>query len=59
MLYKESVEQPTLELLISLQQKSYLKGFHLVGGTALALYIGHRKLIIRNTDYADYTDFHR
>ena len=45
MLYKESVEQPTLELLISLQQKSYLKGFHLVGGTALALYIGHRKSI--------------
>ena len=45
MLHKETVDQSTLELLISLQQKPYLKGFHLVGGTALALYMGHRKSI--------------
>lgn len=45
MLHKETVDQPTLELLINLQQKPYLKEFHLVGGTALALYMGHRKSI--------------
>ena len=45
MLYKETVDQSTLELLISLQQKEYLKGFYLVGGTALALRIGHRKSV--------------
>ena len=45
MLHKETVDQSTLELLISLQQKSYLKGFYLVGGAALAFYIGHRKSI--------------
>jgi len=28
-----------------LQSKSYLKDFHLVGGTALALYYGHRRSI--------------
>jgi len=42
MLHKEAVESDTLELLISLQEKEYLKGFRLVGGTALALQIGHR-----------------
>jgi hypothetical protein len=45
MLYKETVDRSTLELLISLQQKEYLKGFYLVGGTALALRIGHRKSV--------------
>jgi hypothetical protein len=35
----------TLELIRSLQKKDYLKGFNLVGGTALALYIGHRKSV--------------
>src|SRR5664279_2780884 len=42
MLHKETISPHTLELLIRLQQKEYLKGFCLVGGTALALQIGHR-----------------
>lgn len=42
MLHKETISPNTLELLIRLQQKEYLKGFCLVGGTALALQIGHR-----------------
>jgi len=45
MLFKETVDQSTLELLIDLQKRPYLKGFHLVGGTALALKLGHRKSI--------------
>ncbi len=45
MLYKETVESTTLELLNSLQAKPYLKGFYLVGGTALALRIGHRRSV--------------
>ncbi|MDA3942226.1 MAG: nucleotidyl transferase AbiEii/AbiGii toxin family protein [Bacteroidetes bacterium] len=45
MLYKSTVDQSTLELLIKLQQKDYMKGFYLVGGTALALKMGHRKSI--------------
>lgn len=45
MLHKETVDQSTLELLNQLQQKEYLKGFYLVGGTALALKMGHRKSI--------------
>ena len=43
MLYQETVARSTLELLIQLQEKKYLKGFYLVGGTALALTMGHRK----------------
>jgi len=43
MLHKETVDQSTLELLNQLQQKEYLKEFYLVGGTALALKMGHRK----------------
>jgi len=43
MLYQETVDRSTLELLIQLQEKKYLKGFYLVGGTALALTMGHRK----------------
>jgi len=42
MLFTKAVEPATLELLKSLQSKNYLKGFNLVGGTALALYLGHR-----------------
>jgi hypothetical protein len=42
MLHKETISPHILELLIRLQQKEYLKGFFLVGGTALALQIGHR-----------------
>lgn len=45
MLHTETVERSTLELLIRLQQKNYLKGFYLVGGTALALKMGHRKSV--------------
>jgi hypothetical protein len=42
MLHKETINPNTLELLIRLQKKEYLKDFYLVGGTALALQIGHR-----------------
>ncbi len=45
MLHKETVDKSTQELLIDLQQKPYLNGFYLAGGTALALYLGHRKSI--------------
>jgi len=45
MLHQETIDTPTLELLISLQGKDYLNGFFLVGGTALALYLGHRKSV--------------
>ncbi len=53
MLYKEAVDTPTLELLKSLQSKEYLKGFNLAGGTALALYNGHR----RSVDIDLFSDF--
>jgi hypothetical protein len=45
MLHKETLSSNTLELLIRLQQKEYMKGFCLAGGTALALQIGHRSSI--------------
>lgn len=45
MLHQEIVGVPTLELIKSLQEKEYLNGFYLVGGTALSLYLGHRKSI--------------
>jgi hypothetical protein len=45
MLHKGTVDPATLELLNSLQEKPYLRGFHLVGGTALSLWFGHRKSI--------------
>jgi len=45
MLYKETVEPKTLELLIDLQREPLLTSFNLVGGTALALHLGHRKSI--------------
>ena len=43
MLYTETIEPSTLELLKSLQQKEYFQNFYLVGGSALALYYGHRR----------------
>jgi len=43
MLRTATVERTTLELLKTLMQDEILKNFSLVGGTALALYIGHRK----------------
>lgn len=45
MLHYETIEPATLELLKELQQLPELKGTRLVGGTALALQIGHRKSI--------------
>ena len=43
MLHLESVEPDTLELLRQLQSDPALVGLRLVGGTSLALQIGHRK----------------
>ncbi len=45
MLHREAVEASLLELINSLQWKEYLKDFFLVGGTALALHLGHRKSV--------------
>ena len=45
MLQKKTVETRTLELLVLLMKDETLDGFFLVGGTALALQIGHRKSI--------------
>jgi hypothetical protein len=42
MLYYETLEKPTLELLKKLMGDNVLKDFVLVGGTALALRLGHR-----------------
>ena len=45
MLQKESVDKTVLDLISALQGKDYLKDFILVGGTGLALIIGHRKSV--------------
>jgi len=45
MLYKETVDDTTLELIKKLQKAEYLQDFLLVGGTALALQLGHRKSV--------------
>ncbi len=45
MLFPNAVAPEILGLIKSLQQKKYLKDFRLAGGTALALYWGHRKSI--------------
>jgi len=45
MLYRKAVEPFTLELLIKIQRFPQFEAFRLVGGTALALYLGHRKSI--------------
>ena len=45
MLYLETVESSTLELLKKLQRLPVLEQTWLVGGTALALQLGHRKSI--------------
>ena len=45
MLQKQSVRTELLELLVYLMQQDELKDFVLVGGTALALQIGHRNSI--------------
>lgn len=45
MLYTATVESATLELLKKLQSLPSLQNTRLVGGTALALQIGHRKSV--------------
>ena len=45
MLHKETVETSTLQLLKSLQSEPLLAPFNLVGGTSLALRLGHRKSV--------------
>lgn len=42
MLHTETIKPHTFSLLKDLMQIEALKGFQLVGGTALALYFGHR-----------------
>ena len=42
MLHKETIDAATLELLKRLMGDERLQGFVLVGGTSLALQIGHR-----------------
>ena len=45
MLRTETVERATFELLKTLMQDEVLMSFNLVGGTALALFMVHRKSI--------------
>ncbi len=45
MLHYQTIDSPTLELLKSLQQIPGFSNLRLVGGTALALQLGHRKSI--------------
>ncbi len=45
MLHLETIEPKTLELLRRLQSLSIFEHSRLVGGTALALQLGHRKSI--------------
>ena len=45
MLYLETLEPRTLDLLVKLQDISIFSDLRLVGGTALALQIGHRRSI--------------
>lgn len=42
MLHTETVAGTTLELLKKLEAEKRMSGFNLAGGTALALYLGHR-----------------
>lgn len=45
MLHTETVEKRTLDLIKKLMADSQFSAFNLVGGTALALHLGHRKSI--------------
>lgn len=45
MLHTNTIEKHTLELLKTISKDSVFNDFFLVGGTALALHIGHRKSI--------------
>ena len=42
MLYTQTVAPETLELLKRLESEPFMDSFSLAGGTALALYLGHR-----------------
>ncbi|MFN4145424.1 MAG: nucleotidyl transferase AbiEii/AbiGii toxin family protein [Runella sp.] len=44
-LHYEAISPAIKDLLFQLMQKSYLEEFHLVGGTALALMLGHRQSV--------------
>lgn len=46
MLHQEAVERSTFELLKTLMQDEKHNQFNLAGGTALALHIGHKKVLI-------------
>ena len=48
MLQYQTIDPGTLQLLKSLQSTSMFQGLRLVGGTALALHLGHRKSIDLN-----------
>jgi hypothetical protein len=54
----EIIDPRTFELIQELQRKSELEGFNLVGGTALALQLGHRNSIdidlFCNNEFTDY-----
>ena len=50
MLYKETIEPKTLELLTDLQKETLLSSFNLVGGTALSLHLGHLKDKFKHID---------
>ncbi len=62
MLFTESVEKSTLELLKRIQDDEVFSAFFLVGGTALSLQIGHRRSIdldffsIKSIDIQELTD---
>ena len=45
MLQRKTIESNTLELLTEIMKRPYFHNLRLVGGTALALQIGHRKSI--------------
>ena len=53
-LFTQTVEAKAYALLKDLMQDSELAGFHLVGGTSLALQIGHRKSV--DLDLFNYGD---
>lgn len=51
MLHKETITPELLEVLQSLVSMDELAVFQLVGGTAIALQLGHRKSIDIDFDY--------
>ena len=46
MLFKNTIEHNTLELLRNLQAEELLSDFYLAGGTSLALQLGHRLSVV-------------